>query len=89
MPSKGLLSSTLIATKPSAGTDTERPDIRCCVPAQPGGAFRVTVKVAGSPGLARGALAFSASSRVYSINPQPATGAWCHQRLEFHLKPAG
>jgi hypothetical protein len=56
MPSKGSLSSTLIATKPPAGTDTDRPDIRYCVPAQPVGAFRVTVKVAGSPGLARGAL---------------------------------
>jgi hypothetical protein len=40
-----------------------------------GGAFIVTVNCEVSLGLLRGAFAFSAASRVYSISPHPATGS--------------
>ena len=56
------------------GTETARPDMRWTHEI-PSGAFSVTVKVDGSFGLARGAVARSASRRVHSINPQPANGS--------------
>lgn len=68
MPIKGLASSDDTATRPSAGTGTERPAIRCCVPEAPAGARSVTVKVLASPGLARGAMA---TSVVRSRMPGP------------------
>ena len=67
MASSGLLSSTVIFTKRSGGTATARPDIKCTSEI-PAGAFSVTAKVDVSSGLARGAVALSASRRVYSIS---------------------
>src|SRR5271156_2917497 len=51
MADKGLLSSAVIATKPSGGTSTCRPDIKCSVPGASSGALSVTVKVDASFGL--------------------------------------